>query len=379
MAAQLIDLLAQPDVVRQENLTLVYEPCPDNWGSLSSAEKEGLQCCSTDFYVDPEYSAEGDYAGENCHVDSIPPESIEERFKDKGRVKSCCPMEHGYLAVGICSAQDNEGQEVSLSNVEVCQSHLEVDDETDEKKQYKKINLECPLGCRTITGVLPAEPDLKPNKKGELILTTDGKNYSNFCLSYMCKYVTWELDFDACHCEKKNIPEENRKLKEVNPDTPFCCGSNGILDEKNMECKIQQESENNTLRSTSTVTDSLPSDFNVSSHCRNKEVEELSVVYQNNFNKYANLSCVSMLEKKNMEQVPGGLFCNRWKTTLLQAVQLENKSLKLTLNKVQSQLDTSLDAQEQQRKVLEAINRQFGDHLHRLGQLQIELTQVLNT
>jgi len=63
----------------------------------------------------------------------------------------------------------------------------------------------------------------------------------------------------------------------------------------------------------------------------------------------------------------------------MKAVQLENESLKLTLDKVQSQLDTSLDAQEQQRKVLEAINRQFGDHLHHLGQLQNELTQVLNT
>jgi len=61
------------------------------------------------------------------------------------------------------------------------------------------------------------------------------------------------------------------------------------------------------------------------------------------------------------------------------SLQLENESLKLTLDKVQSQLDTSLDAQEQQRKVLEAINRQFGDHLHHLGQLQNELTQVLNT
>jgi len=63
----------------------------------------------------------------------------------------------------------------------------------------------------------------------------------------------------------------------------------------------------------------------------------------------------------------------------IKSLQLENESLKLTLDKVQSQLDTSLDAQDQQRKVLEAINRQFGDHLHHLGQLQNELTQVLNT
>ena len=62
-----------------------------------------------------------------------------------------------------------------------------------------------------------------------------------------------------------------------------------------------------------------------------------------------------------------------------EGLKLENESLKVTLDKVQSQLDTSLDAQDQQRKVLEAINRQFGDHLHHLGQLQNELTQVLNT
>lgn len=59
--------------------------------------------------------------------------------------------------------------------------------------------------------------------------------------------------------------------------------------------------------------------------------------------------------------------------------QMENESLKKTLDKVQSQLDTSLDAQEQQRKVLDAISRQFGDHLHTLGQLHNELTAVLNT
>jgi len=63
----------------------------------------------------------------------------------------------------------------------------------------------------------------------------------------------------------------------------------------------------------------------------------------------------------------------------IKSLQVENDSLKLTLDKTQSQLDTSLDAQDQQRKVLEAINRQFGDYLHHMGQLQNELTQVLNT
>jgi len=63
----------------------------------------------------------------------------------------------------------------------------------------------------------------------------------------------------------------------------------------------------------------------------------------------------------------------------MKSLQVENEGLKLTLDKTQSQLDTSLDAQEQQRKVLETINRQFGDYLHHMGQLQNELTQVLNT
>ena len=57
----------------------------------------------------------------------------------------------------------------------------------------------------------------------------------------------------------------------------------------------------------------------------------------------------------------------------------ENDGLKKTLEKTQSQLDTSLDAQEQQRKVLDAINRQLGDHLRSLGTLHSELTTVLNT
>ena len=58
---------------------------------------------------------------------------------------------------------------------------------------------------------------------------------------------------------------------------------------------------------------------------------------------------------------------------------MENDTLRKTQSQLQSQLDASLDAQDQQRKVLEAINRQFGDHLNALGQLQNELTQVLNT
>ena len=62
-----------------------------------------------------------------------------------------------------------------------------------------------------------------------------------------------------------------------------------------------------------------------------------------------------------------------------QSLHIENENLKKTLEKVQSQLDTSLDAQDQQRKVLEALNRQFVDHLGALGQLQDELTAVLNT
>ena len=56
---------------------------------------------------------------------------------------------------------------------------------------------------------------------------------------------------------------------------------------------------------------------------------------------------------------------------------MENEGLKKTLDKVQSQLDTSLDAQDQQRKVLEAINRQFGDHLSALGQLQV-ISQLIS-
>ena len=64
---------------------------------------------------------------------------------------------------------------------------------------------------------------------------------------------------------------------------------------------------------------------------------------------------------------------------LFQSLQVENDTLKKTLEKIQSQLDTSLDAQDQQRKVLEAINRQFGDHVNSLGELHNELNAVLNT
>ena len=60
-------------------------------------------------------------------------------------------------------------------------------------------------------------------------------------------------------------------------------------------------------------------------------------------------------------------------------MQMENEALKKTLDKVQSQLDTSLDAQEQQRNVLHTIARQFGDHLHNMGTLHNELTKALNT
>jgi len=64
---------------------------------------------------------------------------------------------------------------------------------------------------------------------------------------------------------------------------------------------------------------------------------------------------------------------------IVKNVQSENDNLKKTLDKVQSQLDTSLDSQEQQRKVLDAIARQFGDHIHTMGTLHNELTTVLNT
>merc|ERR1712156_642188 len=64
---------------------------------------------------------------------------------------------------------------------------------------------------------------------------------------------------------------------------------------------------------------------------------------------------------------------------IVKNLQMESEALKKTLDKVQSQLDTSLDAQEQQRKVLDAIARQFGDHLHTMGTLHNELTAVLNT
>ena len=72
-------------------------------------------------------------------------------------------------------------------------------------------------------------------------------------------------------------------------------------------------------------------------------------------------------------------FANRvFPPIFFQSLQVENDTLKKTLEKIQSQLDTSLDAQEQQRKVLDAINRQFGDHLRSLGTLHSELSAVLN-
>lgn len=63
----------------------------------------------------------------------------------------------------------------------------------------------------------------------------------------------------------------------------------------------------------------------------------------------------------------------------VKTLQVENETLKKTLEKVQSQLDISTDAQDQQRKVLDAINRQFGDSLQSMNTLHNELTAVLNT
>jgi len=78
---------------------------------------------------------------------------------------------------------------------------------------------------------------------------------------------------------------------------------------------------------------------------------------------------------KNLKEIKA---VNGEDSEVVNNLQSENDALKKTLDKVQSQLDTSLDAQEQQRKVLDAIARQFGDHLHTMVTLQNELTTVLN-
>ena len=67
------------------------------------------------------------------------------------------------------------------------------------------------------------------------------------------------------------------------------------------------------------------------------------------------------------------------KLSSFQKSQEETESLKKTLEVVQSQLETSLDAQEQQRKVLETISKQFSEQLTSLGQIQSELSAVLTT
>merc|ERR1712156_623565 len=79
---------------------------------------------------------------------------------------------------------------------------------------------------------------------------------------------------------------------------------------------------------------------------------------------------------KNLKEIKA---VNGEDSEVVNNLQSENDALKKTLDKVQSQLDPSLDAQEQQRKVLDAIARQFGDHLHTMVTLQNELTAVLNT
>lgn len=85
-------------------------------------------------------------------------------------------------------------------------------------------------------------------------------------------------------------------------------------------------------------------------------------------------------EIKNLKDTSSQLKAvNGEDSDIVKNVQSENDNLKKTLDKVQSQLDTSLDAQEQQRKVLDAIARQFGDHIHTMGTLHNELTTVLNT
>eukprot|EP00095_Tigriopus_kingsejongensis_P007432 maker-scaffold443_size169656-snap-gene-0.11 protein:Tk07432 transcript:maker-scaffold443_size169656-snap-gene-0.11-mRNA-1 annotation:"homer protein 1" len=116
-------------------------------------------------------------------------------------------------------------------------------------------------------------------------------------------------------------------------------------------------------------------DFNVMGELRNlkSRIDELESDLRDRDEE------VKVLKDQTMMHSQGQNGANGDEGDAIKALQMENENLKKTLDKTQSQLDTSLDAQDQQRKVLDAINRQFGDHLHSLGELQSELTAVLNT
>ncbi|XP_059081206.1 homer protein homolog 2-like isoform X1 [Tigriopus californicus] len=119
-------------------------------------------------------------------------------------------------------------------------------------------------------------------------------------------------------------------------------------------------------------------DFNVMGELRNlkSRIDELEGDLRDRDEEVKVLKDQSMMQGQNQTNGGGG---GSEDGETIKALQMENDNLKKTLDKIQSQLDTSLDAQEQQRKVLDAINRQFGDHLHSLGELHNELTAVLNT
>nr|XP_040565917.1 homer protein homolog 2-like isoform X1 [Lepeophtheirus salmonis] len=113
-------------------------------------------------------------------------------------------------------------------------------------------------------------------------------------------------------------------------------------------------------------------DFNALAELRNlkSRIEELETDLRERDDEVKNLKDqINILETSNQEE----------DSELLKNLQIDNDALKKTLDKVQSQLDTSLDAQEQQRKVLDSINRQFGDTLLSMTQLHNELTAVLKT
>jgi len=215
-------------------------------------------------YCDPKYDGEECEDEPVCHFSKLNV-TLDEEGRYPG-VENCCPF-LGFIESANCDGTDKTGEPVVYTGTDVCLHHS-----GSKIPKYRPVK-QCNSSCHLVKGYL-TDPGVSISGT---TLTHDGKEYTDFCLSLRCddageRFGHW---FEGCgDCKNTTVinaeliqewvslQEGDRLGPQVAEDgprsdvsntvpvneIPNCCGPDGILNKKTLQCNTKIDaSVNQTL------------------------------------------------------------------------------------------------------------------------------------
>ena len=161
-----------------------------------------------------------DYPEAECHVDTFTANTTSLLLP--GDVKQCCGF-HGYFQFADCPGTGPGGQEVMVSNVQVC--HM-----LDNAERHPKVSLTCSgLDLLNTFEEFPSAENFGFDSGNKPVFKVHGREYTDFCVSYECDPDEEVWAASADFCQPVNITYMYHQLGDRLPSKEFCCGEGAVM------------------------------------------------------------------------------------------------------------------------------------------------------